>query len=100
MQIVPQDLPNPDAPLVNGTYIVLNVGRSEACNGQNSPQYLSRSGNCDGSDDLRVSNLTVRNTLETKWEIALVPGMPMMKHIFPDSPSEADQTSPSHYVQC
>ena len=74
VQVMPAQLPNPAAPLVNGTYHILSLGRTEACQNQTPPQYLARYSNCVGSSTLFTTPLRDDNVLELKWDVGLVPG--------------------------
>lgn len=66
------------SPLINGTYLILNVASSIACSGgQGLPaaQYLSRgSSNCQPQANLSTAPLSAANALEVKWEIKQAPG--------------------------
>ena len=73
-QVVPQQPPDPAAPLVNGTYLIANVGRSIACGSVAGLSYLARAADCEALDSLTTSTLQPDNVLQLKWEIALVPG--------------------------
>ena len=75
-----QNKPKPPVaqPLIDGTYLILNVRKSIACGGNEGAQFLSRQTNCETHKNLFTSDLNSANALEDKWEIALVEGMHVM----------------------